>query len=183
MSDLTALALNAAHQVSVQELHGAVCGIAACGAEVFPAEELAELLGLDLEADEEAVSRFVAAAIDDLFGEDMGFMPLLPEDEAPMEVRLEALRTWCAAFLAGLASGLVARGMDDLEQLPDEVQEIVEDFSAIAEMDAESGDALASEAGSRDQAEAALVEIQEFVKVGVLLIASLVTYGVDDQTR
>lgn len=180
MSDLTALALNAAHQVSVQELHGAVCGIAACGAQVFPVEELAELLGGDLDVDAEAVSRFVAAAIEDLFAEDMSFMPLLPEDEAPLASRLEALRVWCAAFLAGLACGLTARGTDDLDELPDEAQEIIEDFGAIAEMDAESGDALAAEAGSREQAEAALLELQEFVKVGVLLVASLVTYGTDD---
>jgi uncharacterized protein YgfB (UPF0149 family) len=181
LSDLTALALNAAHQISVQELHGAVCGIAACGAEVFPAEDLEALLGLDLDADADVLSRFVAAAIDDLFAEDMGFMPLLTEDEAPMDVRLEALRTWCSAFLAGLACGLAARGMDDLDELPAEAQELIEDFAAIAEMDSESGDALAAEAGSQQQAEAALMELQEFVKVGVLLIASLVTYGADDQ--
>jgi uncharacterized protein YgfB (UPF0149 family) len=123
----------------------------------------------------------VEATIDALFAEDMSFMPLLPEDEAPMDARLAGLRTWCGAFVAGLACGLTARGIDDLEELPDEVQEIIEDFGAIAEMDAESGDALAAEAGSREQAEAALVELQEFVKVGALLIASLVTYGADDQ--
>jgi uncharacterized protein YgfB (UPF0149 family) len=181
LSDLIALALNAAHQVSVQELHGAVCGIAACGAEVFPAEELEALLGVDLDSEDESVARFVEAAIDDLFAEDMRFMPLLPEDEASMEARLQALRIWCASFLSGLACGLSVRGVDDLDELPDEVREIIEDFAAIAEMDEASGDALAAEAGSREQAEAALVEVQEFIKVGVLLIASLVTYGADDQ--
>ena len=181
MSDLTALALDAAHQVSVPELHGAVCGIAACGCELFPMQELVDLIGVDVLTDEAAVVGFVQAVIDDLFAEDMRFAPLLPDDETPLALRLEALAVWCAGFLAGLAAGVAARGMGDLEDLPDEGKEILEDFAAISDMDVESGDALAAQGGSAGQAESALVELQEFVKVGVLLMASFLTYGYDDQ--
>lgn len=174
MSDLTALALDAAHQVSVAELHGAVCGIAACGCEIFPMQELVDLMGVDLLTDEDAVARFVHATIEALFSEDMSFTPLLPEDDAPMVARLEALALWCAGFLAGLGAGVAARGMDDLDDLPEDGKEIIEDFAAISDMDVDSG-------STTDQSETALIELQEFVKVGALLVTSLLAYGSDDQ--
>ena len=167
MSDLTALALDAAHQVSVAELHGAICGVAACGLEEFPLQELVDLIGVDLLTDEASVSRLVDASIDELFSEDLRFLPLLPDDGEPLAARLEALGQWCAAFLAA--------------DLSEDAQEILEDFAAIADIDPESG-SESDLASLAEQAEADFVELQEFVKVGTLLVSSLVIYGADDQS-
>ena len=104
----------------------------------------------------------------------MTFAPLLPEDDAPLAVRTEALGQWCGSFLAGLAAGLARRGAGSLEDAPEEVREIVADFAAIAQIDPESAEL------SADALEGDLVELEEFVKVGVLLVMSAFEHESDD---
>lgn len=169
MPDLTALALNAASQLPVAELHGAVCGLAACHGDDVPIEDLVGLLGVDALSDEASVQAFVSAAAADLAAEDMSFMPLLPEDDVALADRLEALGQWCGSFLAGLAAGLARRGIGTLEDCPDEVKEIVRDFAAIAQVDAA---ASPDDQPNQQAAETDYAELQEFVKVGALLISS-----------
>lgn len=187
MSDLTALALDAAHQLPVAELHGTVCGLAVCHGAAVPVQDLVALVGADALTDQRAVEAFVAAAVEALEGDDMGFAPLLPEDDAPLEPRLEALGVWCSAFLAGLAAGLARRGIGSLDECPDEVREIVRDFAAISQVDPDAAgrdpDAAADARRSRtagDSEEADLVELEEFVKVGTLLIMTLLSREHDD---
>ena len=71
-------------------------------------------------------------------------------------MRLESLAQWCGAFLAGFGVGGAPVG--------EEAEEIVNDFVAISQVDAEIADG--------DDAEHDLIEIAEFVKVGVLLLGS-----------
>lgn len=177
MSDLTALALNAAHQLPVAELHGAVCGLGVCHGEATPVSDLVALLGVEALTDQASVETFVAASVDALEAEDMSFAPLLPGDDTALADRLEALGQWCSSFLAGFAAGLARRGAGSLDDCPDEVREIVRDFSAIAQVDADEAaeTAGAETAGAErgaDAAEGDFAELQEFVKVGTLLIMS-----------
>lgn len=179
MADLTALALAAANELSVAELHGAVCALAACEGDAAPGSptllgDLVALLGVDALTDQAALQTFVDATVDDLQQEDMSFAPLLPGDDAPLPERLEALGDWCGSFLAGLAAGLARRGAGSLDDCPDQVREIVRDFAAIAQVDPQT-----AEAGG-DAAEADFVEIEEFVKVGTLLISSSLEHETDD---
>jgi uncharacterized protein YgfB (UPF0149 family) len=58
------------------------------------------------------------------------------------------------------------RGVGSLDDCPEEVREVVRDFAAIAQVD------VASAAASDDDAEEELMELEEFVKVGALLIMS-----------
>jgi uncharacterized protein len=175
--DLTALALNAAGGLPVSELHGAVCGIAAGagiaagggGADV-PMQDLLALLGDDL-VDESSVGLFVAATLDNLDAEDFSFAPLLPGDDDGLAGRLDSLGEWCGGFLAGFAAGLARSGFGSLEETPEEVREIVRDLAAIAQVDT---------ASAADSAENDLVELEEFVKVGVLLIRSTLADASND---
>jgi uncharacterized protein YgfB (UPF0149 family) len=182
VSDLTALALNAADRLSVEELHGAVCGLAVCFGDDLPLQDLVELVGVDALTDERAVARFVAAALAELEADDMRFAPLLPDDDAALVTRVRALGQWCGSFLAGLAAGLARRGVNGLDEAPEEVREIVEDFSAIARVDADQvggPEGRQAQAGGNgleggdEQDEADFLELHEFVKVGVLLIMSV----------
>src|SRR5690606_11660861 len=118
----------------------------------------------------------------DLQAEDLTFAPLLPDDDAAIEERLEALGQWCGSFLAGLAAGLARRGAASLDDCPDEVREIVRDFAAIAQVDPSTAFAAGPGAGepSAEAAEADLFELEEFVKVGALLIMSTLANGRDD---
>ena len=66
-------------------------------------------------------------------------------------------------FLAGLVEGLGGAGRS-IDAMPDEAREIVRDFSSIVEVDTE-------DAGVEGEAD--LLQLQEFVKVGALLLLSL----------
>jgi hypothetical protein len=190
VTDLTALALNAAHQLPVAELHGVVCGLAVCHGEALPIHDLIELVGIDALSDQAAVEQFVSASVANLQAQDLSFSLLLPEDDVALEARLEALGEWCGSFLAGLAAGLARRGAGSLEDCPGEVREIVRDFAAIAEIDASAMEGPTPAqlqpsdpdggAPSTDAAEADFVELEEFVKVGALLIMSTLAHDADD---
>lgn len=179
MSELTALALNAAHEIPVAELHGAVCGLAVCHGEAMPVDDLVELVGVEALTDQAAVEQFVHASLADLEAADMSFEPLLPDDEVELADRLEALGQWCASFLAGLAAGLARAGVTSLEQAPEEVREIVADFSAISHIDPEAPPVDGRDR-PEDDAEADYAELAEFVKVGALLIQSTFAHDPDD---
>lgn len=176
MTDLTALALNAAHQLPVAELHGAVCGLGVCHGRALPVDDLIELVGVDALTDQQSVAAFVDACVAGLQAEDLSFTPLLPADDQPLDARLEALGQWCSSFLAGLAAGLARRGAASLDDCPDEVREIVRDFAAIAQVDA-----AVPEGAGEAAAETDFTELEEFVKVGALLIMSTFEHEADDQ--
>lgn len=88
---------------------------------------------------------------------DMRFEPLLPDDEAPLRDRADALAQWCEGFLSGLAEGVGAG------RLPDgDVAEVVEDFTELTR--------AAHEGEDTEEGEGAWVEVTEFVRVGVQLV-------------
>jgi uncharacterized protein len=181
VTDLSALALNAAHQLPVSELHGIVCGLAVCHGEDLPLQELVDLVGVDALTDEASVGNFVLAAVRELEASDLSFAPLLPDDDADLVPRVEALGQWCGAFLTGLAAGLARRGVRTLDDGPAELREIVEDLGAIARIDTDS---LAEpDRDDDEEAEVDLLELQEFVKVGVLLIMSVLGSESDDSAQ
>ena len=175
MADLTALALDAVDGLRVEELHGAVCGLAMTGDGRLQLQDLIDLLGADSLTGQHAVEQFVHASLEALLAEDLSFSPLLPEDDLPLDVRAAGLGDWCASFLAGFAMVVARRTEYDPGSLPVEVQEIVADFTAISQVDVES-------AMTADD-EADFLQLQEFVKVGVLLVLSMMLEppaGADD---
>jgi len=196
LSDLYALALNAirdqAQSLSTSELHGAVVGIGVCSEQSFSLQSLVDLLGVDALSDENDVETFVNASLEILFADDMSFTPLLPEDDAPLEIRVTAIGEWTGSFVAGLAAGLDEQAAGSFASLPEEVQEIVADFAAITEINlpgdsaaaAGEGDAAAGEeATAGEEAEFDLLQVQEFVKIGALLVMSLLNDVPGDTTE
>ena len=164
-----------------------------------------ELLGSDALTDAASVDAFVQASLPALFADDLSFRPLLPEDEAPIAVRVQAIAEWCGAFAAGYGAAHGARAgrpspreavnpgaqedhpsqQDAATSSPassasssiwavdhpspkdaadEQADELLRDFVAI------SGAVLDEE--DDDGAEAALVELQEYAKVGALLLAA-----------
>jgi uncharacterized protein YgfB (UPF0149 family) len=170
VNDLTLLAMNAAAGpvggLSASELHGAVIGIAVADLESFSLHALVQLLGAEALSSEDDVEPFVRESLDQLLAEDMTFMPLLPDDDESLGDQLEGLASWTAGFLAGVVAGLSVVD-SNMAALPEEAQEIVRDFSAIAQVGADL------EEDEDNDAENDLAELQEFVKVGTLLIMSV----------
>ncbi len=171
-SDLEILAQQAltdsGNTLTTAELHGATIGIGVADRTRFELQDLVDLLGTDALRDGESVGEFIGAALDMLYVDDMSFSPLVPDDDEAMSTRLAALASWCQSFLGGLVAGMHRRGIEDVGSMPEEVKEIVQDFAAIAQLDSESD----TEAGE-DESEADAMELEEYVKVGALLMMSL----------
>jgi yecA family protein len=90
---------------------------------------------------------------------DLDFELLLPDDSFPLRERTEALGSWCSGFLSGLGMG----GLPPADQLPDEVAELLDDLSKIAQVD--------FEVDQPDEDERhAYEDIVEYIRVGVLYI-------------
>ncbi|MFP4611056.1 MAG: UPF0149 family protein [Thiohalophilus sp.] len=90
--------------------------------------------------------------------DEFDFHLLLPDDEAILAVRVEALGHWCQGFLAGLAVG----GIQQPENLPGELPEIIQDMLEISRAE---GYELEGDA----EDEAAYAELVEYLRMGVLL--------------
>ncbi|MGM0553192.1 MAG: UPF0149 family protein [Pseudomonadota bacterium] len=104
------------------------------------------------------VAEIRRALLAQLYDVELGFGPLLPDDDA-IEARAQALSEWVDGFVAGL--GQTPR----LGQLKPsaEAAEILRDFAEIARLELEPED--------DEESAAAFEELNEYVRVGVLLIA------------
>lgn len=151
------------------EAHGAFCGracfegaaaLANWLADVLPAVDANNVLA------REQQSRLQAAAAHSLLSLEAGqmaFAVLLPDDDAPLALRAEALADWCHGFMQGFTSvGKADEGpyADELDSAV--VDEILEDFSAITR-------ATAGERASEAD-ESALAELTEYVRVSAQLV-------------
>jgi uncharacterized protein YgfB (UPF0149 family) len=144
------------------EAHGSLCG-ALCSMSPYKMQDwINEILpdGAALSDESSAMIERVFTATATSFGEQgMEFAPLLPDDEAPLNGRANALALWCTGFLYGLGTGHIS----DLEALNGDVGEIVRDFTEISR--ATGDDAEADE--SNEQAYAELVE---FIRVAAQVV-------------
>ena len=193
-TELASLALEAVRSVTVAELHGAAVGLALHGAEHLSVQQLVALLGSDALHDAGSIDAFIQAALQGLYADDLSFAPLLLPSEpsefdaAACELRGSAIADWSSAFLSGFACGLAsgdgdfahsaelagAMAAEDavaaaLGGLPPEGAEIVQDLLAIAQLD--------TQIALSEDAESALVELEEYLKVGTLLLQSMLDAG------
>lgn len=150
--------------IAAAEFHGTLCGIL-CSAsgkvdewfmKSFPPADASD-----------ALAQEAAQALVSLYQETMrqlndptcDFHLLLPDDESSMEQRTEALGEWCQGFLIGL--GTV--GITDYSTLPEEAAEVCQDMIEIAR-------AASYDIDSGEEDEAAFADLEEYVRVGVLLV-------------
>ena len=143
--------------VDPSELHGSLCALR-CG-HLPRANWLAEAMGDDavpLPPAASALGQLDATTVEQLGETDFGLELLLPDDDAPVSERGEALVAWCRGFLGGV-------GLAGIEsKLGEETREALGDIARIAESDVSYDDPEADEE--------ALAELEEFVRVAALLI-------------
>ena len=145
--------------VDPSELHGALCGWLAAGGAGSP-DWLAHVLADDAIPAVTAGStldRLRGASADQLEDRSFDFELLLPDGDAPLSIRSGALFDWCRGFLGGF--GLAAGTSPPLS---DEGSEALADIAKLA--------AATPQDDGDEEDEAALAEIEEFVRVAVLLI-------------
>jgi uncharacterized protein len=152
------------HPGAAAEYHGTLCGALS----VLPPEQI-DLLSLieagarePLAADAQArpwLERFRHEVLVALQDEQMGFNLLLPDDDAELGQRVQALADWCEGFLYGLAS----RPGLDLSQVSEDARDILRDFSEFTR--ASLGDDEDAELE-----ETAYTELVEYVRVAAQLV-------------
>ena len=148
---------------TASELHGSLCGYLAGGGKVTGNSLFAQLQldgegGAPSAADQALLEQLVQQCATALADPEMGFAPMLPADDRPLDERAEATAEWCRGFLGGF--GLT--GASTHAKLTDEAQEMLHDLGAIASSSFDYGD--------ENEDEDALIEVQEFIRVGAMLL-------------
>ena len=160
--ELHAVLARLALGIDASELHGALCGFLAAGGVIGQRPLLAvleiEVDSVVAEAEWGVWQRLAVQAEQSLADSELGFEPLIPDEERPLDERVEALVDWSRGFLCGL--GLA--GTKAYERLTEDGQEILQDFRVIAATDFDFGD--------NEEDEDALAELHEFVRMGAVLL-------------
>lgn len=157
--------------MSVSECHGVLCGMVSCNPALDGSDWAGRALSGDLDGTlEEGAEPEVDAAdratlkalVDDtklqLNDEELGFQPLLPDEDELLEDRIAALGDWCEGYLYGLGLG----GLKDFTAFSPEAQEFCADLVEISHISFDEGD----EGGNEE----AFFEIVEYVRMGALMV-------------
>lgn len=160
-ADLGAALTDLRFGVGASDLHGSLTGYL-CGGGEASARNWVQRLALEPDEDApdrhellERLFRQCRAQLDD---PELGFEPLLPDEEQPLALRADALVDWCRGFLGGI--GLA--GVSAERGLSEDGAEILRDFGTIAASRFDYEDA--------EEDESALAEVLEFIRVAVLLL-------------
>ena len=147
--------------VHAAEAHGCLCGALCVRSGFGYGDWLGEILPDTVtlpERDGPLADLFEqSAAI--LAAPDMEFEPLLPEEDDPLEERVDALAAWCQGFLYGFGSAANAGRYSPAG----EVAEVLADFAEISRGGSVGAEPMEIE-------EDAYVELVEFLRVGVQLV-------------
>ena len=166
--DLSALLHRLEVPISASEAHGLLSGLLSAQpsatakrvwlAELLEAAEIAPGTLSDKATDVKALDTWFSAVLESLHDANLNYNPLLPEDDTETAVRTRALADFCAGFCYGVGLGTASRGN---KPLPADTTELLNDF---IEIDSSASDSIDS------VDESALLELSEYVRVGVLLI-------------
>ncbi|MEN1956899.1 UPF0149 family protein [Luteimonas changyuni] len=141
------------------ELHGSLCGWLAGGGDAA-GNWLARVMvddSLPAPAEGSVLARLQSATRSQFEDREFGLVLLGPDDDASLAARSGALFDWCRGFVG--AFGLAAGGG---AKLSEEGEEALADLARLAR-------ATAQDDGDEED-EAALAEIEEFVRVAALLL-------------
>lgn len=153
-------------QDNAAQCHGFLCGLLCTDAQLsFEAGVIAltETVGGNATefADDELIQALFNATVQQLNDAEFGFIPLLPDDDEALDLRVENLALWCQGFLSGL--GTRAQSLPQNDTLTDEIGEFLSDVDHIAQAGLD-----ATSPGEDD--EVAYTEIVEYLRIGVLLV-------------
>ena len=146
------------------ELHGFLCGRLSGGARyeeedwlVSAYEFLNPANPIESEHRAELVNLY-HQVLTQLQDHQLGFSPLMPDDDCELTLRLAALGQWCHGYLNGFGTS----GLANNTELSGETAEALRDFAAFVQLDQDSED---------DQdAERDYLEIVEYVRVAALSV-------------
>ncbi len=156
------------------ESHGVLCGMLCAQGATDPAQWMLHVFGeheKSSDALQQAGEKLVQihrTSVEQMNNSDVEFELMLPDDDEPLEARIEALGTWCQGFVYGLAVG----GIKEDTELPEDSKELIKDIIEISRagyvVDEEAEMAVMEDDDEED--EVAFMEVSEYVRMGILLI-------------
>jgi uncharacterized protein YgfB (UPF0149 family) len=166
-SDIISFLEKADGDVSPAEAQGIACGLLAVNLGSDQAQWLDEILPGDrdrlnvlLQEAEAGLAQIFIGVMSQLSDSNLQFELLLPDDEASLENRFEAVQSWSR----GLLYGLSIAGLNQYERLPEDSREFLQDVVQISTPASFDFD-------EDDESEDAYTEIVEYLRVGTLLLA------------
>ena len=161
--------------LSAIESHGALCGMLCAQGATDAGQWMLHVLGEREESSKtlqqagKMLLHLHQVTTEQMNDSDVEFDLMLPDDDEPLEARVEALGIWCQGFVYGLAAGGVKQDTD----LPEDSNELIKDILEIsragyvADDEAELDTSVESD---NDEDEVAFMEVSEYVRMGILLI-------------
>lgn len=157
-------AFAAAHlQLHASEIHGALTGMI-CGGFRFESNDYLTVIN-DMFNNGEGLPAEVKRIVKQVYGEvwqavledSYSFQPLLPDDDESLAERTNAMTVWVQGFNLGFAMQ-----KQQIASLTTDVQEVITDFSEIAN--------LSTEVEEDEENEQAYYEVVEYVRISAMLV-------------
>lgn len=171
ISDLEELLYRIDASMGAAEAHGALCGMLCARGTVELSEWVDHVIGEqgqgssllhDVVHKLSELHQSTLEMMNDATGE---FRLLLLDDDDPLPERVTTLASWCQGFVYGLAAG----GIQQDSELPKDTTELLNDLVEISRASHEVDDVAVAETDDNED-EVAYMEIEEYVRMGALLI-------------
>lgn len=158
--------------MSAAEAHGALCGMICARGTVELSEWVDHVIGEQGEGSDllhdlvhklSELHQWTLETMNDASG---NFKLLLLDEEDPLDERVEALAAWCQGFIYGMAAG----GIRQDSELPEDTDELLKDMVEISRAGHDLDDADADASEDNEDDEVAYMEVEEYVRMGVMYI-------------
>ena len=153
------------------DAHGALCGMICARGTIELSEWVDHVIGEQEQGNEllhdvvHKLSELHQSTLEMMNDATGDFKLLLMDDDDPLAERVETLAAWCQGFIYGLAAGGIKEG----SELPEDTAELLKDMIEISRAGHDVDDTGVEESDDSDDEEA-YMEIEEYVRMGVLLV-------------
>ncbi|NOQ64840.1 MAG: UPF0149 family protein [Methyloprofundus sp.] len=162
-SDVNLIILQKEAADSAAEVHGVASAMLCLDPKTEVGTWLAEAIAKEadlLEEDKDLLINLFEQSQELMESDEFLFDLFLPEEDLPVSQRSLALMQWCQGFLFGMGR------IETSSEWPADVTEVLKDIVEFTKLD------MDIEEGEEEEAEAALTEIQEYLRAAVMLIRS-----------
>jgi len=168
------LLFNVDAALGATESHGALCGMLCAQGATEASQWMLAVLGEHEETSKglqevgKKLLQIHQISVEQMNDTDAEFELMLPDDDEPLEMRVEGLGMWCQGFVYGLAMG----GIKEDTVLPEDSKELIQDILEISRAGyvADNEAELATDEEDSEEDEVAFMEVCEYVRMGILLI-------------
>ena len=157
------------------EAHGTLCGMICISGQANINQWLSLIFenqdpnDLSLQSTKQVLTNLYTETLEKFTNSNYDLDIFTHDDNISLDVRIEDLGYWCQGFLYGLSLS----GLTDINKLPEEASEILQDMSDISKAGYSTED-------SDEENENAFAEIIEYIRVGVYVVYN--TFNTEDST-